>query len=267
MSENYTSFRELLAQSAERREQEIEERIKAFCRETGIAYVPKGLSADSARQALEGKYVAYTERKAEEERARLEKAESERKEAQRQIEIAYLMRELSEMVPDRYKGAKLSDFKDSAQKKAITSGSSALILGNNSTGKTRFKWALCDHWASLGENFVVVKAQKLLSDIKRQDDPYEYIERTYGKTVAHLVVDEGDKIFESKADFVYLNYLFDYRYEWMLQSLFIGNGDAEAFIATLGQSIFARLAGEGGVCLVLKGKDWRFPDRAENRPI
>ena len=252
----FTNIGEMIEQNARRIQQEAEENLKAFCLETGNTYIPKGMEG---RQTLEEKYTACLKRRMEEEKAEAEKRNAEKREQMKQKKIALLREALAKTVPERYRGAAMSDFKDSQQKKAIMDGSCALILGDNSTGKTRFKWALCDHWAALGEGFKVVKAQKLLSEIKRQDEPYDYMECTYGRSVRHLVIDEMDKIFESKADFVYMNYLIDYRYEWMLQTVVIGNGTVESFIETLGQSIFARLAGEGGQSIAFKGKDWRFP--------
>jgi len=113
-------------------------------------------------------------------------------------------------------------------------------------------------WVNAGDRVEIVKAQKLLFDIKTADNPYEYIERNYGRRVKRLVIDEIDKIFESKADFVYFFYLVDYRYEWMLQTLVIGNGDQASFLEALGQSVFSRLTGDGGVFIQFDGKDKRI---------
>lgn len=163
------------------------------------------------------------------------------------------------IIPPRYRDAEISDFGEGLQKKIeqLVEGGSAIVLGGNGVGKTRMAWAIAKALKRRKKEVVYVKAQILLFDIKRQDDPYRYCEKEFGRCDC-LIIDEIDKIFESKADFIYLNYLFDYRSEWGRQNIVLGNGDRQTFLASLGQSIFSRLRGNGGQEITLTGKDRRM---------
>ena len=230
---------------------EQEERFQAWCTEHDIEYVLS--EEDPRRKAAMERY--WQEQREKNEREKLEEAEEEAK--QRAYELRARIEEFNRMIPTRYITANIGEFNMGQKSRAILNGASALMLGNNGPGKTHFKWAVAREWVNAGDIVVLTKAQELLYDVKRRDDPYRYIRETYGRKVKHLVIDETDKIFESKADFVYLNYLVDFRYEWMLQTFMIGNGDKDSFLAALGQSIFSRLTGDGGVYVKFDGKDRR----------
>lgn len=248
MSEDYRTLKDELRETPLTRM--IEENLKKWCADNNYLYVVRGAAGRDEldyqyKLALEEQKIAEREKQTEENRRRIEERKAE------------YYAEFCKKIPPRYRNASIADLamKESATK--ILKGASALILGNNGAGKNHFIWALAREWARNGETVKVEKAQELLYRIKCQDDPYSYIRREYRESVMHLIVDEMDKIFESRADFVYLNYLYDQRYEWMLQSIGVGNGDKDGFIAALGQSIYSRLTGEGGVYLQHKGEDRR----------
>jgi len=163
------------------------------------------------------------------------------------------------IIPPKYRSAEISDFSTGIQKKMnqLVEGGNAIVFGINGVGKTRMAWAVAKGIKRRGKEVRYVKAQTLLFDIKRQDDPYRYCEKEFGRCDC-LIVDEIDKIFDSKADFIYLNYLIDYRSEWERQNIVLGNGDRQTFLASLGQSIFSRLRGDGGQEITLTGKDRRM---------
>lgn len=233
-----------------------ERAFQEFCANNGLPYIPDtdipdtgSPLRDKAMNLFEAAMKAAAEKKKQE--------EEQEKARQKEIELQMRVEEFNKTIPTRYVKATVDDFKMGKNAQAILNGASALMLGSNGPGKTHFKWAVCKEWVKAGDTVKVVKAQELLFDIKRRDDPYAYIREAYGKRVKHLVIDETDKIFESKADFIYLNYLVDFRYEWMLQVFMIGNGDKGSFLEALGQSIFSRLTGDGGVYVLFDGKDRR----------
>lgn len=230
--------------------QRVENDLKEWCKAHNVLYVVRGAAG---REELDVLYKADLD-KQKQEREELEIEERRIEAAKRKAER---FAEWLKTVPDRYKDAKIEDLKMGREAQRILEGASALVLGNNGAGKNHFIWALAKEWKKNDEEVRIEKAQELLFRIKTQEDPYAYIRKNYGKNIKHLIIDEIDKIFESKADFVYLFYLIDFRYEWCLQSMILGNGDKEGFISVLGQSIYSRLTGEGGVYLQHKGEDRR----------
>lgn len=232
--------------------------LKEWCARQGLEYIERGqegrerLNAlydqDCKRQQEEADKVLREKRRTEFERARVERYEA-------------FVRD----IPARYRDASISDLTMKASAQKVLDGAPALILGNNGAGKNHFVWALAKEWKKKDESVRIEKAQEMLYRIKLQDDPYGYIRREYMERVKHLVIDEIDKIFESKADFVYLNFLIDMRYEWVMQTVVLGNGDREGFIGVLGQSIYSRLTGEGGVYIQHTGRDRRKDETVDNR--
>ena len=254
------SFKELLEKKRAEAKALYEEGLKKFCEEKGMNYVPKHRPGDEGmwftkypeREAIDEAYKKFI---AEENKAEQERIHKEQEEIARLERLEYFQHK----VPPRFRNADISLLNMGKQAQAIVDGASGLILGSNGPGKTFFVWAVAKEWVKKGEKYEIVKAQKLLSDIKLQKDPYRHIDSNYDRYLDHLVIDEIDKIFESKADYVYLNYLIDMRYEWMLQTVVVGNGDKESFIGALGQSIFSRLVGDGGVFIQHNGEDRRLP--------
>lgn len=225
--------------------------LKEWCRENGIGYVSEPGDARSslvdaflkAQPKGETPMDGRTESDVERDRAQAEELR---------------MQSMTRAIPTIYRDAELSDFDGSVKARldGLLKGRSALVLGGNGVGKTRLGWALCKALWREGRTADLMKAQVLLSRVKGKDDPYGYIEHTYGRQSC-LVIDEMDKIFESRADFVYMNYLVDFRYEWRRQTVVLGNGDARRFVEALGQSIYSRLTGDGGMGFTLSGRDWR----------
>ena len=184
-----------------------------------------------------------------------EKAEKEREEA------LFL-----DSIPVRYRMADISDFDATpfeAEIPALVSGASRLLLGTVGIGKTRLAWALAREWHKTGERTEVVKAQEILSRIKSWqvsggEDVFAKIRDMYGNKLPHLVIDEIDKIYGSQADFLFLSFLVDIRYEECLQTVVMGNKPASKdVIDLLGSSSFSRLSGDGAVARYVVGKDRR----------
>lgn len=252
----YKSFKERLEAHREKCKAE-------WCRENGIS-----TETEEDKERAEIRYLQYEQEQAEIQR----KAEQERKaelEAEKAKMKEYQDRErwenLMAQIPPIYKEASINDFGKGIQPKIqqMLDGSSALILGENGLGKTHLSWAILKELTKKGKRVKYVKAQLLLYEIKKhQDNIYDFIQGMYGKLDC-LVIDEIDKIFESKADFIYLNYLIDYRYEWARQTIVMGNGDKGRFIESLGQSIYSRLRGNNGMDIALSGNDRRISANKE----
>lgn len=228
-----------------------EEQFANWCYDNGLKYDanPDSESRITNFEAWERELKERVERRKEEEKrqAELDKA----------IEISTMVKEFERTIPIRYRNADLSQIKPNPLVTALRNGSSGVILGSNGAGKNHLAWAMIRDWVKNGDTYVFIKAQELLYDIKTKDNPYRYMRERFDR-IRHLLIDEIDKIFESKADFIYLNYLVDHRYEWEMQTIVIGNGDTQTFISALGQSIFSRLCGEGGVSMDIDASDKRF---------
>jgi len=243
----------------------IEYQKKASCEEFGIQYV--GPEEEGRQQMLDAieecrkkQYEETQKRIATEEAER--KAREAKEAEERSLNSSHqTAKELTatwmRTTPLRFRDADISKVGKSRQMTAILDGASALILGSNGAGKTYTAYALARAWSEMAHDAIVIKATEILGAIKSSIDPFKAIRDRYGKSVRHLIIDEIDKIFESKADFVYLNYLIDFRYEWMLQTVVLGNGTKEDFIGNLGQSIYSRLTGDGGIGISLNHTDRR----------
>lgn len=253
MSE-YRNFKDIMAQRREERKAE-------WCREKEIPM--------ETEEDIEKAEILYSQHE-EEVREEQRRAEEERKaklneELARELEYKDRERWASLMaqIPPIYKEASIEDFGKGIQPKIqqMLNGNSALILGENGLGKTHLAWAILKELTKQRKRVKYVKAQLLLYEIKKhQDDIYDFIESRFGKLDC-LVIDEIDKIFESKADFIYLNYLIDYRYEWQRQTIVMGNGNKASFVDSLGQSIYSRLRGNNGMDIALSGNDRRMAQR------
>lgn len=163
-------------------------------------------------------------------------------------------------IPKRYREADIEKDFHSPFVMKLFNGQSGVVIGGNGIGKTRLAWALAAAWKKqkpFSEAAIIVKGAELLSEVKAIDgDWYRYIRDTYGRN-EHLFIDEIDKIKGSEADWMLLTYLIDYRYEWMKQTVVMGNCSKDEAIKLLGQSSYSRLAGDGAEAYHLVGTDRR----------
>lgn len=238
------SFKDLIA----RNRAKFQEECREWCESEGIEYSEEAFLQNRNEEARK----RAAELDAEDERRRKE----ELRERSRTFRLEAFVHEV---VPPIFREADINDFGKGLQPKIakMLDGHSALILGDNGIGKTRLGWAILKAKVGRGEKVLYKKAQLLLFDIKSKDDPYSYAMRVYGSKDC-LVVDEVDKIFESKADFIYFNFLVDRIYEQGRQIIVIGNGTKQQFIDSVGQSVYSRIRGNGGLDMELRGQDRRI---------
>ena len=168
-------------------------------------------------------------------------------------------------IPLRYRDADLGRDFMAPFVSDLRAGQSGVVVGGNGIGKTRLAWALAIRWKTEKPRCTVriVKGAALLSEVKSvEGDWYRYIEDEYG-SVDHLFIDEIDKIKGSEADWMLLTYLIDYRYEWMRQTVVMGNCSKDETLSLIGQSSYSRLSGDGARAYSLSGTDKRRQDYRE----
>lgn len=236
---------------------EYDDSLKLWCQDNAKKYCEQG---EDGRAELEQHFQEYKDRLASEEEA---KQEAKRK-AEQEFHRLEDARRFLKTIPPRYRHASLAQMRMTEPLEQIIKGASAVILGNNGLGKTYLAYALAKEWIERGETVEVISASELLHQMKAQDDGiYTYIKRNYRHRIIHLLIDEIDKIFESKADHIFLNYLVNMRYEWMLQTIILGNGNMSQLQKSIGNSIVDRLVKEGGVALDCSkaDRDWRIEQR------
>lgn len=251
MAENFTKY---INDFQKKQKERIENDIKQWCQESGREYTCEDTPE---RAQLEKEYKEHLQ----EEQIRHQKELEEQKKAEREAWIRSRLEKFQREIPPRYKDANINQLKMNDTTKKILEGSSAVIVGNNGFGKTHLLYALAREWIGRGETVVIISAQELLYNIKSKDNGlYDYIKANYKTGVQHLMIDEIDKIFSSKADHMYLNFLVNMRYEWMLQTVFIGNGNIQELKEGVGNSIVDRLTKEGGVSIDCNksNRDWRL---------
>lgn len=249
-----SNSKEILNLLQKRQRERIEQSIKQWCQDTGRAYI---YDDSPERQQLEIDYNEHLHQ----EQIRQQKELEEIKAKEREAWINSRIESFQKNIPPRYKNASIKQLKMNDQTMRILNGASAVIVGTNGFGKTNLLYALAKEWVAKGETVEIISAQELLYNIKKQDNGlYDYIKSKYKTAVNHLMIDEIDKIFESKADHIYLNYLVNMRYEWLLQTVFIGNGSLQELRSGLGNSIIDRLTKEGGISIDCSKatRDWRM---------
>lgn len=185
----------------------------------------------------------------------LKRAEEEQKKAEQESkrEKAYISW-CETCVPRRYKDAKRADFMDSVAP-LFSLEQSALIIGGNGIGKSHLAWAIAKDAKKAGKAVEVINLYRLLSEIKSTPNWYENLDVYTRYDV--LIIDEYDKCHGSESDFVLLSELIDQRYDEMLPTIVIGNGDDQQAQRLLGQSVYSRLTGDGGKLYKLGGTDRR----------
>ena len=168
-------------------------------------------------------------------------------------------------VPPRHRGLTRGNFAHVSETfdLLVKGKTSMLLLGPQESGKTGLAYAVMveRYRAALGSTSIV-KASLLLESIKGlcyngHKALDTVIRHNWGRSVDLLFIDEIDKPRFTESDFQILFDLVDYRYEWDLATVVMGNGDLATIRARIGQSVYSRLTGEGGKAVIMPDMKWR----------
>lgn len=203
----------------------------------------------------------------EEEREANERLERQEEEAQKKAREAERLKEwVSSQLgqfPRRFADKTFGNYRVTtpAQKSAVRhlmSGRSAIIYGSNGTGKTHLAYASVRHQIEQGKKAQYVLAYDFFSEVRQSfaDDSTHAVMHRYAG-VDYLVIDEVDKSFGSKTEFVYLYTLVNRRYNDMLPTVLITNAGEEDLVSVMGASTISRVAGDGAI-IELVGEDYRL---------
>ena len=202
--------------------------------------------------------------------AKIEKYADQMEKEQRQAEKIRMLKERIAEFPEKYSRFKIRDFErvtsDGTKVKSavdyLLSGKSGIVVGINGVGKTSMAYTCWKKWLYDGESALVTTLTKLLGNItqlvwvgRRQID--EVIASEFGLTIRHLVIDEADKPVFTGKEKEWLIELVGHRYNYGLQTVFMGNGTVDEMHQQLGDAITSRITGEGGFAVVMGGANRR----------
>lgn len=173
-------------------------------------------------------------------------------------------RQLEDEVPVAYRWRREKDFSHVARTfSSLMEGENMVITGINGSGKTALAWGVYIEDSLEGRRGVVItSATRLMSRLKtlvyeRGRMLEEVVAQDYGKGTRRLFIDEIDKIQSTDANFALLLEVVDYRWQWGLQTVVMGNGTLEQIRTRMGQSAYARILSGGARAVRLPDADWR----------
>ena len=137
------------------------------------------------------------------------------------------------------------------------SGRSAIIYGSNGTGKTHLAYASVRHQIEQGKKAQYVLAYDFFSEVRQSfaDDSTHAVMNRYAGA-DYLVIDEVDKSFGSKTEFVYLYTLVNRRYNDISRP-YLSRTQGKDLVSVIGASTISRVAGDGAI-IELVGEDYRL---------
>jgi len=168
-----------------------------------------------------------------------------------------LVRSRLSVIPPRYKNATFDNFITDKPSLIdyMKTGGSAILYGNNGTGKTHLAYASIRYQIEKGNDAKYVLAADYFSLIKQSFsnpsiDFKEYYDCPY------LVIDEVDKRFGTQTEFIGLYQLINHRYNSLLPTVLITNSGKDELIEVIGVSSFDRIV-EDGKLINIDGKNYR----------
>lgn len=168
-----------------------------------------------------------------------------------------------ESIPLRYRSADVDSLSPVGKPIArhLLGGRSGIVYSQTAgTGKTYLTWAVLKHLQASGKRCAYVKASDVFSTIKRSYSKQDFdIDAYLGKLTNcdTLAVDEVDKGFRSHAEYIYLFDIINTRYDWLRQTILIGNFEDDAeVLESLKDTIVSRLCEEGKI-MRMEGNSYR----------
>lgn len=143
----------------------------------------------------------------------------------------------------------------------LRSGNSLVMYGKNGTGKTRLAYSFLRERILAGKRCKYILAPALFDEIKNTYDKESYdtsmslIDR-YAR-YDHLVIDELDKTFGTKAEFIGLYRIINARYDDLKPTVIMTNADEDTVIDIVGRSCYERLIEYPGTAVLMDWKSFR----------
>ena len=201
----------------------------------------------------------------------MKKAELEEKrqkeQALRQKRINNYFETWLKTVPKIYKEASFENaYTNTKQRKFIVNVmekcNSVILAGNNGLGKTYLGYACCRKMILEGKKANIITAYKLFSKIKKNfttNTEEEYKDRL--KKLDLLIIDEAEKKYGSKTDFLELSEIVSDREAEGLPTMIFTNADIIDLPEVLGSSVVDRISGGDGMVIEMTGKSLRQRDK------
>ena len=170
-------------------------------------------------------------------------------------------------VPKKYKEASFENaYKNTSQRKFIVgvmeNYNSVILAGDNGLGKTYLGYACCRKMIKEGKKAQIITAYKLFSGIKKRfatNTEEEYKDEL--KKLDLLIIDEAEKKYGSKTDFLDLSEIVSDREAEELPTIIFTNADILDLPEVLGSSVVDRISGGDGMVIELNGKSLRQRDK------
>lgn len=143
----------------------------------------------------------------------------------------------------------------------LRSGNSLVMYGKNGTGKTRLAYSFLRDRILAGKKCKYILAPALFDEIRNT-----YAKESYDTSVAlvnryarydHLVIDELDKTFGTKAEFIGLYRIINARYDDLKPTVIMTNADDATVIDIVGRSCYERLIEYPGTAVKMEWKSFR----------
>lgn len=143
----------------------------------------------------------------------------------------------------------------------LRSGNSLVMYGKNGTGKTRLAYSFLREKILEGKKCKYILAPELFDEIRNT-----YSKESYDTSVAlvdrysqydHLVIDELDKTFGTKAEFIGLYRIINARYNDLKPTVIMTNADDATVIDIVGRSCYERLIEYPGTAVKMEWKSFR----------
>lgn len=143
----------------------------------------------------------------------------------------------------------------------LRSGNSLVMYGKNGTGKTRLAYAFLREKILAGKRCKYILAPSLFDEIKNTyaKESYDTSQSLVDRYASYdfLVIDELDKTFGTRAEFIGLYRIINARYDDLKPTVIMTNADDATVIDIVGRSCYERLIEYPGTAVKMEWKSFR----------